>query len=285
MHKLIFAVIFFLFSNLIYAQKPITIQNAIKAGIIQVKVSAKKSAGGQNMILLLEKLVKRDIELILPVGQLFTSDQADLQNQVQIQPELLTLSESKTEKAIFTLCTEGNDRTPTEGAPFSLGEMASGALLVVVQQIAKHTKSTSFDAQSAIWAVTNGYPVATIDHHELLKATCMALHISVPEYNIVQNQQSALVGERAMHFAPLRIEGKFSYQSEEPNTLNVYLIDSLGTKIRTLIPDKIYQAGSRVRFTFRFETQQLAFGKYQVSLYAGEIAVKTIKVDYLALTE
>ena len=275
-------IVLFLFSNLA-AQKSYTLQEAIAAQLVAVKVISEGGFSGQSLSLLVDKVGKNDFEIQIPAGQLFLPQDPSLQTLVNVKDEILVLDQTKKKKRIYGLCTEAHDGSPGQGAEFAVGEIAKGALQQVVQFLSKQKLYSHPDAQSAIWAVTNDYPVATIVHSPLLQITCLALGIAEPEYKIILAEAAAAVaGQPAMQFKPLRIEGHFEYASDEPCTLNVYLKDEKGENIRTLIPDRPFLKG-KTRFTFKFETTKLESGKYQVCLDNGQKVVKCINVDYKAM--
>lgn len=264
-----------------YAQEIIQLDEALRERRITVQVLAEGGTRGQSLSLLVEKLKGKALQIRIPAGQLFLPSDSALQTFVNIHEEVLVLDQQKEKKRIYALCAEANDGAPGAGQTFAVGELAKNATLSIAQYLSQERLYQHPDAQYAIWAATNQYPVASISHAGLLNFTCQALGLAVPEYRIVQDVQPDVApGQPALQYKPMRIEGKFTFQDTTARTLTVVLLDSTGQIVRTLIPDRPYEAGQKKTFTYHFQTDMLAFGKYQVCLRADNKSVKCMDVEY-----
>jgi hypothetical protein len=241
-------------------------------------VLAAGGHNGQSITLLVDKLCKKSIEILIPAGQIFEPENPDIQTLINVHEEVLALNTDKKKKRIYALCMQATDRSPELDEKFAVGAQIMGPLAEIVQFISKNKLHENPDAQYAVWAATNQYEVASIHHKELLATTCKALGLAVPEYRIFQSGESASPGQIALQYAPTRIEGRFEFRAETDQVLNVYLINEAGERVRTLIPDRPYKAGSKHKFSYTLETNKLAFGKYHVCLYAGGMSMECKEV-------
>jgi hypothetical protein len=262
------------------AQKRYTLKESLDQKLVSVRVEASGGHRGQTLAMYIDRLTKKEIELVIEPGQFFLPSDSSLQTMINVHEEVIVLDEVKKIKRLHAFCAEATDGSPGAEKKFAVGEIAKGPLLQVARYISANKLHKSPDVQSAIWAITNDYPVATIAHRGLLEVACLALNLPIPEYSIVQDAPpEPIAGQPALHFKPMRVEGKFEYQASSPHTLNVYLLDAIGTRLRTLIPDRPYTQGI-IWFTFKFETSQLASGTYRVCLDDGERVVKCIPIEY-----
>jgi hypothetical protein len=262
------------------AQKTYTLQDALKQELIAVRVVAEGGHSGQSLTLLVDKLCKKSIEVLIPAGQAFDPELTDVQTLVNVHEEILVLDTDKKKKRIFALCAEASDRSPSSDVAFAVGVQITGPLAEIVRFINKNKLHTHPEAQYAVWVATNQYEVASIHHRALLEATCKALNLAVPDYRIFQASGEATPGQVALQYIPTRIEGRFEFKAETDQTLNVFLVNEAGERVRTLIPDRPYKAGSKHKFSYTFETSKLAFGKYHVCLYANDLSVECKEVRF-----
>jgi hypothetical protein len=267
-----------------YAQTDVSLQDAIDQQLISVKVMAEGGTRGQSICLLVEKLKGKACRVLIPAGQLFYPSDTAMQTFINVHDEHLVLDQSKEKKRLFALCAEATDAAPGQGQAFAVGELAKNSALKIAQYLSEQGLFDHAEAQYAMWAATNQYPVASIAHQGLLNFTCQTLGLAVPEYRIVQDAMpDAAAGQRALRYKPMRIEGKFTFQDTTARTLTVVLLDEQGEVVRTIIPERPYDAGVKKTFTYQFKTDMLAFGKYQVCLRADHQSVKCIEVEYKQL--
>jgi hypothetical protein len=266
--------------NTIHAQRSVTLAEAIAQKMIAVSAISEGGHHGQSLSILIDRLNKNSFEIMVPAGMLFHPADPSLQSLINVHEEKILVDGAKKKKRIYGRCTEANDGSPGSGNAYTLGAMASDSLVRIAQYISNNQLFDAYQAQYAIWALTNDYPIATVGHTGLLTLTCQVLGVPIPDYEIVQDAPVYTPGAPAYHFTPMRVEGKFAYQDTAAHTLQVVLRDSSGADVRTIIPDRPYAAKSKTRFTYHFETERLPYGKYQVCLLSDQTTVRCIAVDY-----
>ncbi len=277
------------FSGSAFSQKKLTLAEAISQNLIRLEVDATGGHSGQSLALHFEKLTKKPLEIRVPAGQVFVAGDSTSQNLMAVREEIFDLKNEKTLLKIYGLCIEATDGSPYQKEKFSLGKMASGALLTVAEFISKNKLQANYNAQIAIWCVTNGRPVASIGHKGLLALTCQALGVPLPEYRIVEEPRRETVVNHVLPtvvhrppaevYKPFRVEGEFDFQSNTDRVVNVFVFNSAGEKVKTLFANHHFRAG-RGKLKFVFETSKFPRGEYEVCLHDGEKVVKKIKVKY-----
>ncbi|MBK8555313.1 MAG: hypothetical protein IPL65_05845 [Lewinellaceae bacterium] len=271
----------FLFPIFLSAQTEYTLQDALDKEQIKLRVDGAGGHSGQSLVLHIERLAKRAIKVRIPAGLVFEPADTNLQALVVVKEELIALENPKVFFKVWGVCSEAHDRSPGEGDVFTPGELAAGALLKLTQYISDNKLYRDGDAQSAVWAVTDAYPIATIQHKGLLATTCQLLGQPLPEYKINTSAATrpARPREVAMQYEPLSVEGNFEYQTNTEKIINVYVIDSTGNKVRSIFENQRHPPGW-AKYSFYFKTTKLPRGTYEVCLDDGEKIVKKIKVTY-----
>lgn len=275
-------------SQNLFSQKKYSLAEALREGVVSLRMAAEGGHDGQSLALHFEKTGSKPIEITVAAGQLFEPSDSSLQTLVCVREEVFVLKNEKSLVRVFGKCAQANDGSPARADFFSLGEMATGALLTVAKFISEKNLHRTGDAQSAIWAVTNGHPVASIGHPALLAATCAALAVPLPEYKIVESPKSHALTSRSLtsrrrpaieDYKPMRVEGEFKFQSNTERKLRAYVLNAAGDEVREIFAERVHRAGWAT-YKFMFQTSKLPRGEYDVCLAADGLVVRRIHVRY-----
>lgn len=258
----------------------VDISEALKKGLILVRITAQGGHSGEAIRLSLGNKGKKTLEIRIPAGQVFEAVDSSLQNLMALEEKLLTLEAGKTRPVgLQAACVEAGDASPFAGSAFNLGALASGQLLKVAQFIHEHRLFNDPSAQNAVWAVTDGHPLTYINHEGLANLVAETLGKSPPEYAILHQQQS-VPGEPAFRHAPAKLEGVFKYDLQQEKPVSFGLYNDKGEAVHHFFKDRKQLRGYH-KFRFTFEIRNLPPGKYSVRLVEKNgTVIKSMDVEF-----
>ncbi|MCY7328111.1 MAG: hypothetical protein LH618_06160, partial [Saprospiraceae bacterium] len=193
----------------------------------------------------------------------------------------VVVAKTPTEVLLRTFCTQAGDLSPTGGSPFALGLLASENLRKLLQFMVKKGKLQHDDAQSAVWCLTNGYPLGSISDPELSKFTADLTGKKPPAYTIKYHTAPPQPGERAELGKALVVEGKYQFTLDQEENLSLRLYDAEHQLIKVLRKDQLMRAGE-YRSGLHLEVYNLKPGRYFVRLEKSknQELVKEIEVEF-----
>jgi hypothetical protein len=145
-----------------FAQKRISLQEALDQKKVRIDVQGTGEFGGESMLVRLRNISREVLLLLIPAGQIFASADTAVQDQINTSEIELALGPGEKEAhTLFTMCTQSWNMAPRRGEQFRLGDMAKDGLLKLAQKISskKYHNST---AQSAVWSLINDESVRRI---------------------------------------------------------------------------------------------------------------------------
>jgi len=274
------------------AQTPIIFTDALAQGVISVEVKGLGGHTGQCISIHFQRLKDKPLKIKIPAGHIFEAADSTTQNIISVKEEVFTLTAKKQFIRMQGFCAESGDSGPSSEESFQLGKMAVGNLLKMAQFIADKKLWNESDAQYAIWCMSDSLRVESLSHPGLLNMACQLLGQPLPAYKINypkiasttpaprQPNQPRPRRQPVFEKKPLSVEGVFQYEAEQDTKISVYVENAAGEKVKAIFEQQPQQAGVRGKYTFSFRTNKLPPGNYEVVLYAGEVAVKKIKVFY-----
>ncbi|WNJ17396.1 hypothetical protein [Pontibacter sp. G13] len=152
----------FMSLNSSFSQTPIALAKALAEQ--KVKVLARGTGGynGEKLLLSLKNLTGLPIQIEVPAGQIFGSDDTTKQDLMIVEPEIIPIAaRGVTKELVYTMCIQSHNSSPGTDERFHFASMAEGPLLDLAEMIAEQDFHNS-TAQSAVWSVTNGDPVRFI---------------------------------------------------------------------------------------------------------------------------
>lgn len=279
-------------SNPALAQTPIVFTDALAQGLIAVEVKGLGGHTGQCIAVHFERLKDKPLKIKIPAGHIFEAADSTTQNIISVKEEVFTLTAKKQFIRMQGFCAESGDSGPFNQETFHLGKMAVGNLLKMAQFIADKKLWNESDAQYAIWCMSDSLRVESLSHPGLLNMACQLLGQPLPSYKINypkiatapptprQPNQPRPRRQPVFEKKPLSVEGVFKYEAKQDTKISVYVENTAGEKVKTIFEQQPQQAGVSGKYTFSFQTTKLPPGVYEVVLYAGEVPVKKIKVNY-----
>lgn len=266
-------------ANFIYS-KAILLNDAVKQNLISIEVEGEGGYSEKSLKIRFLNLTKKNLEIKIPAGQIFHSQDSSLQDLIIVKGKVLALEKQQKRLSKFHgLCIQASNGSPRMGSIFNLGSLATGSLLKVAEFIFHNGLFEDDSAQSAIWAVTDGHRLEYINHPKLAEFTANLLGKELPKYTIIQHNQAVAPGQPAFQYAPAKIEGVFEYYLGRDERVNFGLYNSEGTLIRSFFEDKAQLKGYW-KFTFDCEISRLPKGKYSVRLTNENTEIERMELEF-----
>ena len=154
---LIFSLIYFITSMI---SPPQSIDSAIKSGKIEVNVHSNEERSYRKVFVTVKNLSSSSQRILVPAGTLYTPDEDDEQELIQLNDEILVLK-GKEENTfeIKTYCTEASDRSPD--GTFKLGENKNEQLSKLIEYVKKNPEIND-GIQDAVWAISDNSSVSNV---------------------------------------------------------------------------------------------------------------------------
>ncbi|MDX1905686.1 MAG: hypothetical protein SF053_01530 [Bacteroidia bacterium] len=146
-----------LMTGTLIAQPTVSLLEAFRQRSISIQVEANGGYMGQAIRLLLRNNSSTSLRVAIEAGQLLVSEDSSVQDLIVTEPVVVDLIPGAIRAAeVYTMCTQSRNMSPGAGEKFRLGDMATGALLKLVQLIADRDYYSASTAQSAVWTVSSG---------------------------------------------------------------------------------------------------------------------------------
>ncbi|MBX7241009.1 MAG: hypothetical protein K1X92_04610 [Bacteroidia bacterium] len=146
----------------LFAEGGLELSEGLKNKQVAMNIKARGGYLGKTLEIGVKNLTAKPLKVRINAGQIFVSKDTTVQDLivtdtiwVEIAPQQAIYT------AVPTMCTQSFNRSPGKSEVFNIGEMASGNLLTLALCLSANNISSS-TAQSAVWAVANGDPVADI---------------------------------------------------------------------------------------------------------------------------
>jgi hypothetical protein len=283
-------IIFVISTNL--AASSIPLSEAISKKLVSVEAFGTGGHSGESLKLTLRNLGAKGLELAIPAGLIFPSQDTFLQDLIVIRSESVVLEKGQNRIVrLFGICAQASYGSPGEGSVFKVGRMAEGALAQVVRYIDEH-RITDNAAQHAVWAVTDGHSVANINNDELKKLTAeltgqkyvpyTVRHAPTPSEGYVVRRATVTevtTYEPAFRPNPIVIEGLFEYQTDSDIIASFGIYNEQGEMIHPLFKSRRQIKGFH-KFKFTFEIRNLPKGKYFARMTSGQRILGEMPIEW-----
>ena len=274
--------VLFIAITILSGSKPVNNTYDLKTAIDKKLVTCKFNGNlesphyYQPLVIDITNLTNKEITIRIPNGQKFITDTTDTQDVIITQEELIALSpKKKVVKPLFSMCIQEYKSASYEGTTFKLGEIASGNLKKLTQEIEK-TKSFNTIGQYSVWAITDDFPLDEIDgfdekegvHYQNYMAKL--LNVPVPS---VQPEKYKTYYETTKTLTR-SVVGKFKYDIHNQSNITIGLFNEQDIIVRELYNNPKQETGEHL-FNYAFDLTSYQDPRYYIRL----IIDGTIKVS------
>ena len=262
-------------------QRNFDLQEALSQKRISVTVEGTGGHQGECLKITCKNLMGQSLRIRLPVGQLMAPLDSAQQTLVVAEEKWFTVNtKTPVELLLKTFCTQAGEISPSAGSFFAVAALAPEKLCNVLKFIAEKGKTHESAAQSAVWAITNGYSLGSIGDPVLTKFVADQLGKEVPGYKIRHKTVEYVPGRVADLGKAMVVEGNLRYYLEKDEKVRMVLLDSNGKFIINISKEESMIAGEH-RSGLHLEVWNLTPGKYTVRLQTkdGRI-IKDMEVEF-----
>lgn len=262
-----------------------TLAEAIQKKLITVQIKgadqiqpASNSHYGKCIQIELTNTTSQSFKIKLAAGQQFEPDDSAIQNMMVTESELFVLTPRKQHKGyINAMCVQHNDGGPNKAVKFTMGSMSKGHLLGIAQLVEKY-KYFNSTAQSAVWCISDGVDISTIQNDD----------DTVMTY-ILQKFVSEATGQpmprKQVHTLPATQPEKrysittvtFEWSTHETYKTTLVVLDMQNKPVMEILKDVELPAGEHSQ-TIVLNEADLPKGYYKIILYLNNKPQMTRKV-------
>jgi hypothetical protein len=248
----------------------IGLEEAVRRGMVRVEAAAMGGHDGKCLELVVRNEGSGGVRLVVEAGLEFLSVDTTEQDLI-VTDSLMVAVPSKGVRRVRVraMCYRMRKGSPDSLDVFRLGGMSGDERMRRVAQYIARKRLHSDAGQEAIWVVSDGNSVASINHDRedkraeaLLGFVCSVTGQEVPWYRFEQANHEPGYSERI----PVNVyaDWSFTLTAAEKVTLGVY--DSSGNLINMFFDKQSFSAG-KYSFNFHFKGNGLDSGTYYCRMY------------------
>ena len=249
----------------------INIFDAINSKTITASWKSNGKHSGNSVDIKLVNATSQTIELVIPSGTKYSTENEDEQTLIQLEDQFIALAPKQTHIGkVAAFCMEASDRCPTTALPMRITKNTNPKLT----ELSTYLKGKTVDKstfQDAVWAISNGYSVSNISANdeaskELRKKVALITGqkntwFTSPQ-NVTIDAQGNFVLETKL------IAGQLEFDCKKGAFVHQDIYKSNGDAM--LISDKTMQARyGNVRYRFQIQVKGWEKGDYYIKLHDG----------------
>ncbi len=236
--KALISLLFITFQFAVFSQSSSSILEAIENKSISV-TSIKNTGGYHGQFIQLKVINNTYLPIIInvPAGQKFNSKSSSIQDLMVLKANCQTIQPKEyTNYKLYVGCIQAHNAGPNNEDDFKVGQFARGYLLKIAQFIGSNNYYRCSTAQSAIWAITDGYSIDNIYANDILMAKGLATIVAnatgkkVPQF--IPTKPLNIVSIRTNIFFRLqkRTRASLDLYDNDGNLINKYFTNRMMTK-------------------------------------------------------
>lgn len=259
-----------------------TLAEAVQKKLITVQIMgadepqpSSSSHYGKCIQIELTNTSTQSFKIKLAAGQQFEPDDSTIQNMMVTEGELFVLTPKKRHKEyINAMCIQHHDGGPRSTVKFSMGSMSNGHLLGIAQLLEKH-KYFNGTAQNAVWCISDGEDISTIQNDE---DTVMTYILR----KFVSEATGQPMPTRQVHAKPAQRQSKttvtFEWSTHETYKTTLVVLDMQNHPVMEILKDADVAGGDHSE-TIILSTANLPEGFYKIVLYLNNKPKMSRKVQ------
>ena len=220
-----------------------------------VKGNGKSPHYIRPLTLSLTNLKNEAINIHVSNGLQFIAKDSAYQNFIVTREEIIALKPGEQKDVdLFAMCTEATDHAPDQNAFYTVKKDMDQKLKQVAALIEKY-KSFETTGQSAIWAISNNYPIENISGFDTAQASRLQKLVSRLTGRPMPPPPGKDDYKRNYYCSHVfidKIGGKFEYKLSREMEIRIAMFDKNGMIVRELYSNSTEQPGYH-QFNFEFD--------------------------------
>lgn len=254
-------------------KKLLSIENAIKEGIISVQIYGKGGHEGECIEMDIKSLIDKDTIVRIEPGRRLISDDSLLQDILIVKEiQLFLASREKKQINIFGFCCQATNAGPGKGDAFNIGFMEDSTFILLAEYLGKSNLPLGV-MQSAVWVLSNNHSLSSIHNdnesdREKMKelygliAGIKKLELKFPWYTLKYEQDTT----RLFSNRPNKLFAEIEYGIPNPSNVDMLIRDINGHFVTNIFTNRPHHPD---KYTYRFNLNVAKWskGKYLLMLY------------------
>ncbi|MFL5751838.1 MAG: hypothetical protein ACJ76F_00405 [Bacteroidia bacterium] len=249
-------------------KKMISIEKAVKAGLIKLEIKGKGGHSGNCLHLKIASKHNDSLYIVLEAGRRLNSKNNSEQDILVTHEQIFALrAMEKKEADVYGFCCQASNHSPGKDSVFTVGRMADSSMIRLAEFCNKN-KFPQDAVQNAVWCLSDNHNVAGIDQsvEKLRKFVCEQKHVEIPWYQKDYEQLST--SAHAFSNRTNKISGNINYTLTADCSLSIQLHDRDDKLMQKFTNDKKTSKGS-YDYWFELQVTNWPKGKYFIDIYAG----------------
>lgn len=267
------SIVLVLFSAFSYnsSNSKINVFEAIQTKKINASWNSNGKHSGNSVDIKIVNITSSPIELIIPAGTKYSTDNEDEQTLIQLEDQFIALAPKQSYNGkVAAFCMEAHDRCPTATSAMKISKNSNPKLNELTSYLRGKTidKSTY---QDAVWAISDSYSVSNIAAEDqaskdFRKKVAEITGQKNPWFNSPQNVTIDEQGNFNMETK--LIAGQLEFMCEKGTNVHQDIYKANGDPI--LVSDKTMQARyGNVKYRFQIQVKGWEKGDYYIKLHDG----------------
>lgn len=258
---------------------PLSLNDALSQGLIEVSVQSEGGYSGKCIKLHVKSNTKKKYSLILEPGDVFYPDENENQNILVVEEQVLAMEDVQDDFRVEGFCCESSDHSPGEGDSFKFGKIENDKLIKLADYISGKEISNE-SKQSAIWAVSDGESISAIypkneKDKELRKFVCDLTGQDNVWFN-TQNNYS-VTEDRTIVREPTLITGEVNYKVTAPGKIYCSVYNADGEVKLELVKGSPIPYAANLSFEFEGKVKGWQSGDYYVKVFLDDKEIHSQK--------
>ncbi len=253
----------------------ISMQDAIQNKLIALTAKSAGGFTGECILFTLQNKSSQNLLLHLEAGRFMLPSDSTRQRMIITREQFITVKPNSTETAkSYAMCTQMHKSSPAQKTTFTMGNMADGILLKLVEIISRNNFQT-MAAQSSVWAVSDNNDITDVYSNnqqemitlrQFVKKSRPATANNVQEYTGFFKIKNDISDSTYLKYSSGKIEGAIQIELKEDAQLYLTLYSENGTLTKSCFQNKLYKKGtSTIKYEFDYYT--VPNGNYHLKLY------------------
>jgi len=229
----------------------------------------------QPLIIDIKNLTHQDLIINIKNGQLFASNNPEIQDIITTQQEFITLKANKAiHQPLYGMCVQQFNQAPDIDQEYSMGELASGNLATLAGKI-QEQKAFSIAGQHSVWAVTDDNDLEDIESYipedaDELRAYVADL-LDTPNPVIVRGETVSL--DTGPKLIKRTVGGNFKYKFSKTSAVTIGMFNDQNIVVKELYNNPETAAGEH-KLSYEFDTMVFPEDTYFIRLIIdGQIKI------------
>lgn len=279
---LLFSLALFISFTSIPTEKTIDLRTALEAKNVTFEVVGNQESTHymQPVKIAITNTSNELLTIRIPNGQLFKTTSEDVQDVIITREELIALGPGQKQTLpLYAMCVQQNKSGANDFESYELGEMATGNLAKLSQEIEKR-KDFNTLGQYAVWTLTDGDHLNNIsgfDREEALYLKTFVaglMGVPVPEYDpddYLTNYENPGLIQRA-------VKSRFKFRFSEESAVTIAMFDEDNIVVRELYNNPNEPAGEHY-LEFEYDVEVYTDKAYYVRLIRDEEIKVSMKME------